>query len=344
MMERPHHISLRELLQSWNLQVKRIEPVLDVYKVQTDQGPKALKGCTLSPDAMRFIHSIFHHLKAQAFEPIMNAIPTADGQDFIVSEGMVFALYDWIEGRRPKFRHCEELRDACKTMAGLHRASMGYHPPSGLHPRRRWGRLADSQKKHRQDLADFAEKAKKKRYLTRFDREYLRHMPDYLDLATRSIESFNTEEYAALVRGYKHKGCFCHGDVAERNFVRRLDGVTALIDLDSARLDLPLMDLVKLTRRVLKKARWDPAVAQTIISAYQSIYPLQPEEIRIFGAVMLFPQKFWRIADRYYHKTKFFSEEKAYHKLQSVLRQKDAFLRFHKAYKENAEDWWGSTD
>lgn len=341
-MERPHHISLRELLQAWNIQAKRIEPVLDVYKVHSDLGPKAFKGCGLTPDAMRFIHSIFHHLKAQEFNAIMNAIPTSDGQDFIVSEGMVFALYDWIEGRRPKFQHTEELSDACKTMAYLHKAGLGYHPPPGLRPRRRWGRLVKSQKKHRQDLADFAEKAGNKRYKTRFDRDYLHHLPEYLELASRSIERLSTEEYRTLVREYKRMGCFCHGDVAERNFVRGLDGVTYLIDLDSARLDLPVMDLVKFTRRVLKKARWNPAVAQTIIAAYQEVLPLRPEEIHLFGALMTFPQKFWRIADRYYHKTKFFSEEKAYHKLQNVLRQKEAFIRFIKAYDENGNEWWGS--
>ena len=343
-MERPHHISLRELLQSWSLQIKRIEPVLDVYKVQTDAGPKALKGCNLTPNAMQFIHSIFHYLKQQEFPSIMNAIPTSDGQDFIVSEGMVFALYDWIEGRRPKFQRSDELSEACKTMASLHKASLGYHPPPGLRPRRRWGRLVESQNKHRQDLSDFAEMAKKKRYLTRFDREYLRHLPEYLDIASQSIELLNSEEYTKMVHEYKQKGCFCHGDVAERNFVRGLDGLTYLIDLDSARLDLPVMDLVKLTRRVLKKSRWNPSVAQTIIGSYQGVYSLSSEEIRLFGAVMTFPQKFWRIADRYYHKTKFFSEEKAFHKLHSVLRQKDAFLRFLKAYRENADDWWGSKD
>lgn len=339
-MNRPHHISLRELLQSWSIQVKGIEPVLDVYKVDTDQGVKAFKGSPLSASSMRFIHSILKHLHNQGFDQVLTAIPTSDGQDFIVAEGLVYSLYDWIKGRRPDFRKADELQKAVKAMAAMHQAGEGYHPPSGVPPRKRWGRLAESHKKRRQDLADFAEHAKAKRYLSRFDREYLDHLPDYLGLADQSIATLGSEEYGRLVQAAKQKGCFCHGDMAERNFILDHDGSMHIIDLDSSRLDLPVMDLVKLVRRVLKKVRWDPAVAKTILTAYQGTFPLCAEEIRIFGAVMAFPQKFWRIADRYYHKNKFFSEEKAYNKLRKVTKQKKGFIRFLECYAKEAPDWW----
>jgi len=342
-MDRPHHISLRELLQSWNLHVKSIEPIKDVYKVRTDQGVKSLKGSPMSTAAMRFIHSALKHLHSQGFNRVLRAIPTSDGQDFIVAEGLIYSLYDWIDGRRPDFRKSHELQDAVKTMAAMHQAGLGFQPPTGASPRKRWGRLDESHKIHRQDLADFSDYAKAKRYLSRFDREFLKHLTDYLQLADQAIAALNVEEYSQIVQEAKQKGCICHGDVAERNFVLSPDGVMNLIDLDSCRLDLPVMDLVKLTRRVLKKVNWDPAVAKTIITAYQEAFPLSEAEIRIFGAVISFPQKFWRIADRYYHKKKFFSEEKAYNKLRKVTKQKKGFLGFLACYNKEAPDWWRSS-
>ena len=341
-MDKPHHISLRELMLAWNLHIKRIEPVLDVYKVETEEGPKALKGSERDRKAMEFIHSVLRYLKEQDFDKVLTSIPTSDGQDFIVSEGLNYSLYDWIDGRRPNFKNSAELKDACKTMAELHNASIGYHAPHGIHPRKRWGRLVESNKKHQQDLADFAEIAKTKRYLSRFDRDYLDNLPDYLEFAQRSVSLLDAEEYHQLVRNAKNTGCFCHGDVAERNFVLGTDKKMYLIDLDSCRLDLPAMDLVKLTRRVLKKNRWNPEVARTIIKSYQEVAPLNAAQIRLFDAVIAFPQKFWRIADRYYHKHRFSSEEKAYHKLRNILRQKDRFINFLHCYQKESPEWWGS--
>lgn len=340
-MDKPRLISLRELMQTWNYQAKRIEPIRDVYKVSTTRGTVALKGNLLPPEQMQFIHSFLHYLQDQGFTQVLTAIPTPDGRDFIVMEGVVYSLYHWIDGKRPNFRHLDELNDACRALAKMHHACTGFHPPAGSRPRKRWGRLIDIHKKRRHDLTQFAEIAKEKRYPSRFDREYLKHLPDYLNLADQSLALLNADEYNNLVHEGKQKGYVCHGDVAERNFIRTPDGETWIIDLDSCRLDLPVMDLVKFTRRILKKSHWSPNVAQNVISSYHQVYPLSPEEIRLFEAMIMFPQKFWRIADRYYNKSKFFSEEKAYLKLKNVLRQKDDFLKFLDNYRENATDWWG---
>lgn len=340
-MDKPHLITLRELLQSWNIQAKHIEPIRDVYKVRSVQGIVALKGNLLSQEQMRFIHCFLRHLHEQGFDEVITAIPTPDGRDFIVMEGVVYSLYDWIDGRRPDFRRMDELRAACQALSKMHRACHGFQPPSGTRPRKRWGRLVESHKKRRQELAAFGETAKSKRFLSRFDREYLKHLPDYLSLADRSLDTMDSEAYHELVHEGKQMGCVCHGDVAERNFIRKPDGTTWIIDLDSSRLDLPVMDLVKFIRRILKKSHWNPEVARTVIQTYQEFSPLRPGEIRLFESVIMFPQKFWRISDRYYHKQKFFSEEKAYDKLRNLIRQKNDFINFLGEYREHASDWWG---
>jgi CotS family spore coat protein len=194
-MDKPHLISLRELMQTWNYQAKRIEPIRDVYKVVTTQGIVALKGNLLPPEQMQFIHSFLRHLQANGFNQVLSAIPTPDGRDFIVMEGVVYSLYLWIDGKRPNFRHLDELNDACRTLAKMHHACNGFHPSAGSRPRKRWGRLIETHKKRRHDLAAFAEIANQKKYPSRFDREYLKNLPDYLNLADQSLASLNADEY-----------------------------------------------------------------------------------------------------------------------------------------------------
>ncbi|HEX2953462.1 MAG TPA: phosphotransferase, partial [Bacillota bacterium] len=162
-MDKPHLISLQELLQTWNYQAKHMEPIRDVYKVVTTQGIVALKGNLLPPEQMQFIHSFLRHLQANGFNQVLTAISTPDGRDFILMEGVVYSLYHWIDGKRPNFRHSDELMDACRALAKMHRACIGFHPPTGSRPRKRWGRLIETHKKRRHDLADFAELAKNKR-------------------------------------------------------------------------------------------------------------------------------------------------------------------------------------
>jgi len=101
-----------------------------------------------------------------------------------------------------------------------------------------------------------------------------------------------------------------------------------LIDFDSCRIDLPIMDLVKFIRRVMKKYYWSYPIARLIVDAYQTGNQILPDELGVMKAVFYFPQKFWRISTRYFHQHGDYYPERLLRKLQKYLENKTAFYQF----------------
>lgn len=53
--------------------------------------------------------------------------------------------------------------------------------------------------------------------------------------------------------------------------------------------------------KVLKRVDWNIEYAELILNSYTAINPLKEEEYRTLFAFLLFPQRFWRLSNRYYY-------------------------------------------
>ena len=146
---------------------------------------------------------------------------------------------------------------------------------------------------------------------------FLKHIDFFLPMAEKAISNMRKSAYPRLVERAQVMRPFCHGDPAARNFIITPDNQVFIIDFDSCRLDLPIMDLIKFTRRVMKKYHWRYPTAKQLIDSYQEINPLTQSELEVMKAVFYFPQKFWRLSIRYFDQ-------------HGEFRQKGLLRKFHK--------------
>ena len=147
-------------------------------------------------------------------------------------------------------------------------------------------------------------------------------------IALISLNKLKASNYSRQVAEAELDHPFCYGDPAARNFILTPEGRVSMIDFDSCRLDLPVMDLVKFIRRVMKKYNWSYPIARLIMDSYQTVNPISQEELGVMKAVFYFPQKFWRISTRYFHQHSEYSPERLLRKLHKCLENKTAFYQF----------------
>jgi CotS family spore coat protein len=326
-MSKQNNYDLRQILSYWGLNALQWEKVKDVYKVRTNYGYKNLKVSPLNLKRLTFVHKAIGHLEQQGFSRMYPIIPAQNGSTYICVAGKAFSLFDWIEGRQCDFSNLSELGESGKILAEFHLYSAGFIPPPHSNMRDQIGKCLQHFEERYGQLLDFAAIAKHSSD-DAFARQYLTNLPFFLPMAQRAIYKLRHSAYGQLVQLARINRTFCHGDPAARNFILTPRRQIFMIDFDSCRLDLPVMDLIKFTRRVLKKQHWNYRIAKYLIDAYQQVQPLNPSELEVMKAVFYFPQKFWRMAHRHFKKHAKVTPERALHKFEKYLSNKLALARF----------------
>jgi spore coat protein I len=78
----------------------------------------------------------------------------------------------------------------------------------------------------------------------------------------------------------------------------------------------------------MRKCDWDIGKAGMIISAYSSVEPLDSDETAVLKLMLMFPQKFWRVINRYYNSRRSWSERSYLTRLQEVISEVEPHKKF----------------
>jgi len=318
------------IIDQWDLEVNDVSKVKAVFRLETTEGPKCFKEVTYGEEKLLFILSAMEHLVANGFHDTVTYRPTKGGKPFVRNGNSIFFVTDWIEGKECDFDNKEHLAASCRTLARFHLAAKGLKPMPGSKVKIMWGKWPRVFTKRCRDLLIFKERARGKDKKSEFDRKFLACFQEAYTNGLKSIEILRNSNYPRLVQEAAKNLTFNHRDVAARNFVIKPDGTAGLFDFDYCRYDIRTNDLVRLIERTLKNKRWDIRVADRILNLYQEINPIHPDEFPVLLAFFRFPQKLWRVADRYYGEKKPWPEREFVNKINEIMsgaERKEKFLR-----------------
>lgn len=324
-------IKVDQLMAMWGLQAFSWEKVQDVYKVETEEGLMNLKLSPLLPKRLLFVHQAVNHLAARGFDKMNPLIPTQNGQNYICDDQYAYTLYRWVPGRQCNFKNHHELTQSTQILAQFHQKSSGFNPPHQSNMRNHLGKCLRQFEERYRELMEYKEIAMNQPN-DPFANIFLENVDFFLPMAVRAIDKLANSAYHQLVEKALREKTFCHGDPAARNFILTPQNEIFIIDFDSCRIDLPIMDVIKFTRRVLKKHRWRTETAVLLINSYHETSSLTPAELAVMKSVFYFPQKFWRMSTRHFHEHGRHSPERALEKFQKYLHNKKALAQFQKEF------------
>ena len=85
--------------------------------------------------------------------------------------------------------------------------------------------------------------------------------------------------------------------------------------------------------KVLKRNKWDMSFAKAIIDAYNEVSNLEECEYNVLYAYLQFPQRYWRLANRYYYNEVNWGQNTFDSKLESIINEKEEYLKFLDDFK-----------
>lgn len=308
------------------------------YLLTTGRGDYVLR-CShraKTAQSMRFEHELTAFLSRNGF-PAPQAVATRGGDTHAGHDGQLYCLWRFVDGSPFQTGNARQLREAARAHARYHQLVASFEPscpaPTDI----------SLQEELRDALIQMPSlDAISDRLLARGEEptqlsEYLELAPYMLERAELALAALD-RLYAAVPLTTIHGGCR-RGSVLFEG-----DRLVAMLDFDSARLEVRALDLAIAVHDYAKvysdadspdhKVPLDVAVAAGFLQAYQEANPLRSEELEALPALLAARRlkRFLRKCRKWFDGVRDFSEGDA-----RKLHRETARVRWLNEHEEELE-------
>ncbi len=322
-----------EIERQFDIKIENIKPNRGVYLLKTDKGIKCLKKINYGTQKLLFVYGAKEHLIKSGFSNVDKYCLNIEENPYALVNEDIYTLSEWIDGRECDFRSKEDLIKAAKCLAHMHIASEGYEPPENSKLKTDLGRWPNLMEKRIKSLDKMRDMGRKKGGKSKFDLNYTKTIQFYKNLGKRAMNVMADSDYMNLCRVAEEEKIFCHHDFTYHNIIMDKEDRVNVIDFDYCKREIRSYDISAFMIKVLKRVDWNMEFAELIIDSYNEISPLKEEEYRILFAFLLFPQRFWRLANRYYYNEVNWPLNTFNNKMEELISEQEKYTNFIDQFK-----------
>lgn len=237
-------------------------------------------------------------------------------------DGIPYTVQYWYEGRECDTRSKEDIFRSICTLAELHqRMHMPvvafYVEPS----------LENEYQRHNQELRKIRSFIRKRGPSSPFEKIYLATVKDFLRDGEEAYLALKNSAYENLRNEAVKKGEVCHGEYNQHNVLLQTKE-TAVINFEHWGFDTQMADLYHFMRKILEKYNWDVRLGKEMLRVYHQTKPVSEAEWTNLKIRFWYPEKYWKLANYYYTHRKTWISVKNTEKLQNLIRQREAWVRY----------------
>ena len=237
-------------------------------------------------------------------------------------DGIPYTVQHWYEGRECDTRSREDIFRSIRTLAELHKQMHMPVVECYVEPS-----LENEYQRHNQELKKIRSFIRKRGPSSPFETIYLATVEDYLKDGEDSLEELKKSAYDSLRQSAQEKGEVCHGEYNQHNVLLMKKG-TAVTNFDHWGFDIQMADLYRFMRKILEKYNWDIRFGKEMLATYHQIKPVSEAEWTNLKIRFGYPEKYWKLANYYYTHRKTWISVKNTEKLQNLIRQREAWVRY----------------
>lgn len=314
---------------TFGIKLLSIKPCRAGYILETEAGKKHLRPYQCSESRILYVHEVKDYLFHHGFTNLDTYTITLDGKPYMALDGKFYVMTPYIDARECEFSDDNDTIKSSTALANMHLTGRGFKPSKDIFVPSELGKLPESLKKRYDEILRMRRKAERERGA--FDYRYIDCVDKFIKISEKSLDLLSDVQYPRLVKKALVEGCVCHHDYSYQNILIK-DSITYIIGFEACCEELRIYDLVNLIRRKMRKCDWDPKKASMLLAAYMKVYPLSSDEIYVMRAMLLFPQKFWRVANRYYNSRRSWAQKNFINMLEEVIDEYRVHISFMNQY------------
>ena len=323
----------KNILEKYNIDVSSTRKVRGDVLCDTSRGVFLLKEVSAPAGRIPSLCGLYAHLMEHGFEGVDYIEPNEDGEYVTACEdGKKYMLRRWFRGRECDLRKPAELLEASGNLAKLH-VIMRVKLSQGAKAER----LEKEYERHDRELRKVRRFVRTMTSKGEFEIEFLKYFDAMYQWAQIAGDLLVKSGYERLYQESIATNCLIHGEYNYHNILMKYDepygalpGILATTNFDKFKQDIQVEDLYYFFRKVMEKHGWKERLGDNMLNAYSAICPLSDDEMEYLKVRLAYPEKFWKIANSYYHSNKAWISVKNVEKLNTAIRQTKEKERFMK--------------
>lgn len=316
------------VLDQYDIEVNGTRKARGAVLCDTNEGLLLLKEAAVSDRKASVLEILTTHIINRGYPGVDNLFINKDGELISRAEdGTRYVLKRWFSGRECDVKREQELLEAVRNLARLHKIMRL--------PGEEWSAfcgndLRKEYMRHNRELKKVRTFIRNKTTKGPFENVLLKNFDDMYEWAENAGQRLSESRYEALCIKSRQEGTITHGDYNYHNVIMTSQGI-ATTNFEHCLTDIQASDLYYFMRKVMEKHEWSMELGRAVMRAYQEINPLEEAESEYIAIRLSYPEKFWKIANAYYHSNKAWIPEKNVEKLRTAICQTEQKKQFLKA-------------
>lgn len=323
---------IKQLIQYYGIDFYDAAPFRDGYIFSVRQNDGAcqkllLKRNDSSKERISFNHLVKTHLYKNGFKNTDIYVTSVDDMPYVELEGELYTLSHRIEGIEAQFDSPADTARSAVALAAMHKASGGasYDLVKYSFAVKDLGSLERLFCHRVNELKKFKRLSAKGKSL--FDYEYNKLADYFIEEGERTIIDLRNSSYTQLVEKTLSNQNICHHDFTSHNVIFNSLG-TYITGFENCCIEIKEYDIANFLRRKMRRTGWSLSDAKNIMDNYRSVLPMSEAELDMVRIILRFPQKLWRIVNKYYNSRKSWCERSCLEKMSDTLCEKEPLRIF----------------
>lgn len=319
------------VLEQYELVVNNTRKGRGAIIADTDKGLISLSEYTGRTERLLLCKAICDYLEEFDFCKVDNLIPNREGLLYVTDlDGKNYVVKKYVEGRECNVTDEKECRYIVGEIAKLHqRMEFGELPKLQIEEdagREKELLIRDFSKRETElnRVRTFIRKQSKK---GEFELAFLKEFRYFEEIAKEAADILDDACLKRLSDSVRERGMYCHGECNQHNILLGTQKVVAT-HFEKCCMDIQVRDLYLFLRKILEKNNWSYSLGYSILREYLDNNPLGPDEKRYLYARLLYPERFWKIANAYLNKRKSLPPRRQLEKLNALMQIEPARMEF----------------
>lgn len=319
------------ILEQYDIDICSTRKIRGAVLCDTEQGLFLLKEVNVPAERIEALAQFYEYLGNQHWCNVDKIIRNKE-ESYITCEehGNKYILKQWFPGRECDIRKPGELLEASGMLAKLHLV-MKYDLKGDTE---KTVHMGEEYEKHNRELKKVRSFVRKSSTKNDFEMRFLKSFDEMYLWAEAAKDLLDGSMYDELCKESRNKNSLVHGEYNYHNIlVSDTDNenkLFAVTNFDKCKRDVQVEDFYYFLRKVMEKYGWKERLGDTLLNAYSAVKPFSENEIEYIKLRLIYPEKFWKIANAYYHSNKAWVPDKNIEKLSIAIRQtkeKERFLK-----------------
>lgn len=289
--------------------------------LKTDQGIRQISPFDGSEERLEQEREFKENLYETGFHHIDRCVPNREGELITCDRyGNPYVMREYFEGRECNPGSIYDLNQAAANLAVFHIRGRELYAKEGRTYAYR-------------EPGNFRRKTQEMKKI----RSFISKRPTKNDFELLYIEAYDAFYRQAIDCQAMMDACdrtniaghigYCHGTYNYHS-VLFCGGYLATVNFDRFHVGYQLIDLYQFIRKVMEKNNYNFDMAVKIIEEYDRILPLTREDYRYIYILYSYPEKFWKVSNRYMNSRKCWISPANLEKLSKLITDEQEKRKF----------------